>query len=292
MTRLMRLMRLMRLVGMMQPRRLLRGVAYLVVPGELALLVCLMAGLRPPAPVLAAAEAAVLLLLTAEAAVFLRLWLREGRTPREAVRELVPRPVLRLAGHELRLIWSLLLWAARRRSGAGPGEQVFGHARDQAGLLLGLGFVCVVETVAMSYLLSPWPVLHAVVLVLDVYTVLFVVGLHAASATRPHTLSEHTLRLRQAAHVDVRIPLERIASVSYELLFTHDGKEDGVLNLAVGSQTSLTLTLSEPVESVGLLGGTRRVHTVRCHADDARSLLQAVTRARGALPPPRGRPAS
>ncbi|AWK12702.1 hypothetical protein DDQ41_04420 [Streptomyces spongiicola] len=277
---------------MRQPRRLLRGVAYLVVPGELTLLVCLLAGLRPPAPVLAAGEAAVLLLLTAEAAVFLRLWRREGRTPREAVRELVPQPVLRLAGHELRLMWSLLLWAARRRSGPGPGEQVFGHARDQAGLLLGLGFVCVVETVAMSYLLRPWPVLHAVVLALDVYTVLFVVGLHAASATRPHTLSEHTLRLRRATHVDLRIPLERIASASYELLSAHDGKEDGVLDLPVGSQTSLTFTLSEPVESVGLLGGTRRVHTVRCHADDARSLLQAVTRARSSLPPPRGGPPS
>ncbi|TLQ46294.1 hypothetical protein [Streptomyces marianii] len=276
---------------MTRVKRLLRGVAYLVLPGELVLLVCLMAGLRPPAPVLAAAEAAVLFLLLAEAAVFLRLWRGEGLTPREAVRELVPEPVLRLAGHELRLMWSLLLWAARRRSGVGPGDRVFGHARDQAALLFGFGFVCVVEAVGMAYLLSPWPVLHAVVLVLDVYTVLFVVGLHAASVTRPHTLSGDTLRLRQAAHVDVRIPLERIASASYELVFTHDKKEEGVLNLPVGAQTSLTLTLSDPVESVGLLGRTRQVHTVRCHADDARDLLRAVTRARTALAPPPGRPA-
>lgn len=276
---------------MTRVKRLLRGVAYLVLPGELALLVCLMAGLRPPAPVMAAAEAAVLLLLLAEAAVFLRLWRGEGLTPREAVRELVPEPVLRLAGHDLRLMWSLLLWVARRRSGVGPCDRVFGHARDQAALLFGFGFVCVVEAVGMSYLLSPWPVLHAVVLVLDVYTVLFVVGLHAASVTRPHTLSGDTLRLRQAAHVDLRIPLERIASASYELMFTHDKKEEGVLNLPVGAQTSLTLTLSEPVESVGLLGRTRQVHTVRCHADDARDLLRAVTRARTALAPHPGPPA-
>ncbi|MFJ2471757.1 hypothetical protein ACIOWI_01975 [Streptomyces sp. NPDC087659] len=276
---------------MTRVKRLLRGVAYLVLPAELALVVCLMAGLRPPAPVMAAAEAAVLLLLLAEAAVFLRLWRGEGLTPREAVRELVPEPALRLAGHELRLMWSLLLWTARRRTGVGPGDQVFGHARDQAALLFGFGFVCVVETVGMSYLLGPWPVLHAVVLVLDVYTVLFVVGLHAASVTRPHTLSGDALRLRQAAHVDLRIPLERIASASYDLKFTHDKNEDGVLNLPVGSQTSLTLTLAEPVVSVGLLGRTREVHTVRCHADDARALLRAVTRARTALSPPPGRPA-
>ncbi|RNL70942.1 hypothetical protein [Streptomyces sp. I6] len=59
MTRVRRLKRLKRLGQprwLRWPRRLLRGVAYLVVPGELALLVCLMAGLRPPAPLLAAAE--------------------------------------------------------------------------------------------------------------------------------------------------------------------------------------------------------------------------------------------
>ncbi|MFD7440778.1 hypothetical protein [Streptomyces sp. NPDC059909] len=183
--------------------------------------------------------------------------------------------------------------AARRRDGVGPGHQAFGHARDQAALLYGFAFVCAVETVGMSYLLGGWPVVHAIVLVLDVYTVFFVIGVQAASVTRPHTLSSDTLRLRHAAHVDVRIPLERIASVSYELLFTHDKdkKEEGVLNLAVGSQTSLTLELSEPVTAVGLLGRERLVRTVRLHADDSRALLRALTQARTALSPPPGQPA-
>ncbi|MFD5426555.1 hypothetical protein [Streptomyces sp. NPDC127084] len=261
--------------------RLLRGIAYTVLPGELVLMVCLVAGTRPPAPVLVAAEVVVLLLLLTEAAAFVRLR-REGRTSRECVEELVPRAVLRLIGHELRLMWSLVLWAARRRDGVGPDDQAFGHARDGAALLLGFTFVCVVETVGMSFLLADVPVVHEIVLVLDVYTVAFMLGLYAASAARPHVLSADTLRLRQAAHVDIRIPLESIATVSYELLFSHDKKEEGVLNLAVGAQTSLTLELSEPVTSVGLLGRERRVHTVRCHADDARALLAALTRARTA----------
>ncbi|MGW2561774.1 hypothetical protein ACWCXB_21475 [Streptomyces sp. NPDC001514] len=271
-------------------KRLLRGAAYAALPAELVVAVCLLAGVRISGPVLAAAEAASLLLPAAGAAVFVRLR-RQGRSTREAVGELVPEPVLRLTGHELRIMWSVVLWVTRRRDGVGPGDQAFGHARDRAALLLGFGFVCVVESVGMSYLLSSWPIVHAIVLVLDVYTVLFVIGVYAASVTRPHTLSADTLRLRQAAHVDVRIPLERIASVSYELLFTHEKKEDGVLNLAVASQTSLTLELSEPVTAVGLLGRERQVRTVRLHADDSRALLHALTQARTALSPPPGQPA-
>lgn len=201
----------------------------------------------------------------------------------------MPEPVLRLIGHELRLLASLVRWVARRPHGVGPGVRAFGHARDQAALMYGFAFVCVVETVGMSYLLAPWPVVHAVVLVLDVYTVLFVLGLHAASATRPHLLTADALRVRQAAHVDVRVPLERIAHIRQESLFSHE-KADGELNLAVGSQTSLTVELTEPVPAPRLLGPPRPVRTVRLHADDAGALVRAIREARGPLTPERTAP--
>ncbi|MGW7431000.1 hypothetical protein ACWGIN_15755 [Streptomyces sp. NPDC054861] len=257
--------------------RLLRGTGYALLPAEAVLLVCLVSGVRIPAPVLAATEAAGLLLLAAGLLVYARLR-RSGFSARGALGELVPLPVLRLVGHELRLLASLGLWAARRRAGVRPGDRVFPHARDQAALLYGFAFVCLVETVGMSYLLADWPVVHAVVLVLDVYTVLFVLGLHAASVTRPHVLGPGTLRLRQAAHVDLLVPLDRIASVRHELVFSHEKKE-GELNLAVGSQTSLTLELTEPLDAPRFLGGPRAVRIVRCHADDARALYRALTQA-------------
>ena len=190
----------------------------------------------------------------------------------------MPVPVLRLVGHELRLLYSLWLWVTRRRHGVGPGDRPFGHARDQAALMYGFTLVCVVETVAVSYLLRHWPAVHAVLLVVDVYTVLFMLGLQAASVTRPHVLSAQTLRLRQAGHVDLLIPLERIADVRYELRFTHE-RQDDVLDLQVASQTSVMLELSEPVIHVGLLGGERPVGTVRVHADDARAFAKALREA-------------
>ncbi|MFF0748495.1 hypothetical protein [Streptomyces sp. NPDC004267] len=254
----------------------MRYLLYALLPAELVLAVCLLAGVPIPPPVLGCAEAAVALLFLANGVTFLRLR-RRGLTAREAAGRIVPEPARRLVGHELRLLASLGRWIARRPDRGGPGAVAFPHARDQAALMYGFAFVCLVETAGMSYLLADWPAVHAVVLVLDVYTVLFVLGLHAASATRPHVLTADALRVRQAAHVDVRIPLDRIAAVRHEPLFSHE-KADGELNLAVGSQTSLTLELTEDVDAPRLLGAPRPVRTVRLHADDSRALYRALTR--------------
>ncbi|MEV5048468.1 hypothetical protein AB0N20_28680 [Streptomyces griseoincarnatus] len=182
-----------------------------------------------------------------------------------------------LVRHEARLMASLALWPARRTHGTGGGT-AFGYARGEAAMMFGLAFVCVVETVAMSALLSDWPAAHAVVLFLDVYTVVFVVALYAASVVRPHVLGPEGLRIRRAVHVDLRIPRERIASVRRELRMTHEPAA-GELDLAVGSQTTVTVELTEPVTHRSLLGRTRDVRVVRFLADDADGLVRALTAA-------------
>ncbi|MET8900626.1 hypothetical protein [Streptomyces sp. NPDC004538] len=186
-----------------------------------------------------------------------------------------------LVRHELRLLASLWLWMTRRTHGTADGSAVFGYARGQGAMMSGFAFVCVVESVGMSVLLRDWPTVHHVVLVLDVYTVVFVIGLHAASVVRPHVLDPGagTLRIRRAVHVDVRIPLERIASVRRELRATHE-PADGELNLAVGAQTSVTVELAEPVTHVTFFGRRHEIRVVRCHADDAGGLVRAVNQAR------------
>ncbi|MET9930856.1 MULTISPECIES: hypothetical protein [unclassified Streptomyces] len=271
---------------------LLRRLSRVLLPLEVVLVVRLVGGVPVPGVVLGVAEALVCVLLLAEGLAYLRLR-RRGLARREAVAELVPEPVLRLLGHELRLFASLGRWVARRPHGTAGADGVFPHARDQAALMYGFAFVCVVETIGLSYLLARWPLVHGIVLVLDVYTVLFVLGLHAASATRPHVLAGGVLRLRQAAHVDLRIPLDRIASVRRETLFSHE-RADGELNLAVGAQTSVTVELTGPVDAPRLFGAPRPVRVVRVHADDPQALYRAVrealTRARTAPSPAPGPP--
>jgi hypothetical protein len=199
------------------------------------------------------------------------------------------RTAIDLARHELRLLTSLVLWAARRTHGTGGG-QAFGYAGGQGAMMFGFAFVCLVETVAMSVLLRDWPTLHAVVFFLDVYGIVIVVAMHAASVVRPHVLQADSLRIRRAGHVDLRIPLEKIASVRRELRTVHE-RAVGELNLAIGAQTSVTLELTEPVSHVTFLGRRREVRLVRCHADDSGALVRAVTQARSALSPLPDRPA-
>ncbi|MFF5301827.1 hypothetical protein ACFY5F_20915 [Streptomyces sp. NPDC013161] len=256
-------------------QRKLRAIA---VPAQLALVACLFSGFPVPDAVLFGGKVLLLILLAAEAHVWLRLR-RLGLSRRQALARLVPERLARYVAHEARILASLVRWIARRPHGVGEADGVFPHARDQAAMMYGLTFVCVAETVALSFLLARWPVVHAVLLVVDVYTVLFVLGMHAAAVTRPHVLTGGVLRVRQAAHVDLRVPLARIASFRRETRFTHE-KKDGELNLPIGSQTSLTLELTEPVNAPKLLGAPRLVQVIRLHADDPKSLYDAVTRAR------------
>ncbi|MDL5201285.1 hypothetical protein [Streptomyces sp. ALI-76-A] len=193
-----------------------------------------------------------------------------------------------LVRHEVRMLASLVLWLARRRHGT-DGGRAFGYARGQGPVMFGLAFVCLVETVTMSVLLRDWLVPHAVMFFLDVYTIVFVVALHAANVVRPHVLEAGHLRLRRAVHVDLRIPLERITSVCRELR-TVDERAEGRLDLGVGAQTSVTLELAEPVAHFTFFGRRRDIRLVRFHADDATELVKALTQARNARSPLPDRP--
>ncbi|WP_258024516.1 hypothetical protein [Streptomyces bambusae] len=207
---------------------------------------------------------------------------RAGRVAavREAVRAVVPVQVRRLVAHELRAAVSLALWAVRRRHGVGEGDLAARYTGPQTAMMYGMVFVSVVETVALS-LLIPWPAVHRVVLVLDVYGVLIVLALHAACVTRPHVLgADGSLRLRYGALFDLRIPADAIASARVDRRYP-TGRlvtvgDDGVLDLIVGGQTTVTLELNRPVAFVRPLGRRGEARTVRFHADDPRTLVQAL----------------
>ncbi|WP_167829037.1 hypothetical protein [Streptomyces sp. MZ04] len=105
--------------------RLLRGIVWIAVPFELAFVTVLLGGAALPGTVLVGAEAlAVALLVVAGAG----LAVLHGRGGPDAVRDVVPEPVRRIVGHELRALVSLFLWVARvrgeRRSAHEPADDV------------------------------------------------------------------------------------------------------------------------------------------------------------------------
>lgn len=199
------------------------------------------------------------------------------------------RTVLVLVRHELRLLASIGLWVARRRHRTGEGA-AFGYSRGQGPMMLGFGFVIVIESIMMSILLRNHPAVQRAWFTVDVYTLVLIVGMHAASVVRPHVLDDDVLRVRRAAHVDLRIPLEKVARARRELRTTHE-RTEGELNLAIGSQTTVTLELTEPVAHFTFLGRRQDIRLVRFHADDADGLVKAIMLARSApspIPDPTG----
>lgn len=184
------------------------------------------------------------------------------------------RGMLALVRHELRLLASIGLWVARRRHGLGDGTG-FGYARGQGPMMLGFGFVMVIESITMSVLLRNYPAVQRVWLMVDVYTLVLILGMHAASVVRPHVLDAGHLHVRRAAHVDLHIPLEKIARVRRELRHSHE-RAEGELDLAIGAQTTVTLELAEPVAHFTFLGRRQDIRLVRFHADDADNLVRRL----------------
>ncbi|MEV7520671.1 hypothetical protein [Streptomyces sp. NPDC091371] len=264
-----------------------------VVPAEVALVVCLVAGVRLPGWALALAEGLVLGAVLLEARVLGRLYAaergrgaRRGEAWRAAVRAVVPVQVRRLLAHELRATASLGWWALRRKQGVRAGDLAAPYTGPQTAMMYGMLFVSVVETVALAFLI-PWPAVHRVVLVLDVYGILIVLALHAACVTRPHVVrADGSLRIRYGALFDLVVPPDAVASVRVDRRYP-EGRlvtlsEDGVLDLIVGSQTTVTLELARPLPFTRPLGARGEARVVRFHADDPRALVGALA---GALRP-------
>ncbi|MGW3331193.1 hypothetical protein ACWDF9_11685 [Streptomyces rubiginosohelvolus] len=276
--------------------RSLRVAMWAVLPGELALVVCLVAGVRIAGAVLLAAEALVVGMLALEAYVMWPLYAarrRAGDTRREAglavVRAAVPVALRRLIVHEFRALHSLGLWTVRRRHRIPEGARPFSYTEPQTGIMWAFLFVSVVETVVLA-LVIPWPLVHAILLVVDVYGIVIILALHAAAVTRPHLVgADGSLRLRYGALFDLRVPDAAIASARVERRFPDGGlvrvDEDGTLDLAVGSQTTVTVELTGPVEFVRPLGRRGSARTLRFHADDPRAVVAALTAPGRAAPP-------
>ncbi|MCX4867396.1 hypothetical protein OHU11_30635 [Streptomyces sp. NBC_00257] len=263
-----------------------------VVVAEVVLVGCLSAGVRVPAAALLGARVSAVVMLGFEAVVLGRL-LRAGRRAglgwREALaaalRTVVPERARRLAAHEVRALHSLGLWLRGRRHGVPVGAVAVAYTGPQTAMMYGLLFVSVVETVMLA-LLIPWPLVHGILLVLDVYGVVFVLALHASCVTRPHVVdADGALRLRYGGLFDLRIPAGAVAGARVERRFPEGGPvragADGVLDLVVGGQTTVRVELTAPVEFVRPLGKRGQARAVRFHADDPGAVVAALGRGRG-----------
>jgi hypothetical protein len=269
-------------------RTLVRWSFVAMVPGEVVLVLCLATGAGIPDGARRAVEAVLLAIVAAAAVVFTsdyRRHRRSGLPPHPAalaaVADTVPAVVRKLVVHEFRLGTSFLRWVARRGPhGVRPGDVVVPYAGGQMAVLYAFLFVSILETVALA-LLIPWPVVHAVTLVLDLWGVYFVIALHASCVVRPHVVgADGSLRLRYGALLDIRISAGHVVSARPERRYSKSKvgniDPDGVADLPVASETTVTVQLAEPLEYVRVLGRTAQAQTFRFYADDPAAALDAL----------------
>ena len=275
--------------------RVARAAVWAMLPTEIALLVCGVAGVRIPGAVFVGAEALVSTVLALEAVTLWRLYAQRRRAGaghrnavpdavRDALHTLVPAAARRVDAHEVRALYSLGLWVLRRRHQVPEGALAVAYTGPQTAMMYGLLFVSVIET-AMLALLIRRPLVHATLLVVDVYGLVLVLALHASCVVRPHVVgSDGSLRIRYGALFDLWVPAAAIAAARVERRYP-DGRllqlhTDGVLDLAVGSQTTVTVELTEPVTFVRPLGRRGVARTLRFHADHPCETVTALTQVR------------
>ncbi|MCX5400902.1 hypothetical protein [Streptomyces sp. NBC_00102] len=189
--------------------------------------------------------------------------------------------VRRVTGHQAALAAGLWRWATRRGpQGVGEGDHPVAYAPAQSATMYGLLFVSVVETVAFAVVI-PWPVVHAVALVLDLWGCCLLLALHASCVVCPHVIgADGSLRLRYGTLLDIRIPAERVASVRTERRFpggrpaSVDG--NGTAGIAVGGQTTVTVELTGPLRYTRVLGRRAEARAFRFYADDPVSAVAAL----------------
>jgi hypothetical protein len=242
---------------------------------------------RTAAVVLVVLEAALALVVVGQLAGTIRRYrtARAVGTDREqalqdALRALLPGPVAVLVRQEL-LTWSSLALLVRgRRHGVQDGAVALPYDAALRPLGLVLVGVSVVELVVLE-LVVPWPPVRLVLLVLGLWTLLFVLGAVAGSVVRPHVLTDDELLLRVGAWAEARVPLDRVASVAARLRSASGSTvqllDDGVLVVPVSGTTGVDVVLAGPT-ALATSRGRLTAGTVRFACDDPAAAVRALRR--------------
>jgi hypothetical protein len=187
------------------------------------------------------------------------------------------------AAYESAMWRGLFRWITRRPLTLAPGDVAFGNAGPVKPIFAVFIVLSAVEIPILDLIirhLVPWPAVRYIALAAGVYGLVWMIGLLGALLTSPHVAGEAGIRVRNGTSVDVTIPWEAVASVSHRYRSLPSSRavqlEDGVLSLGTGGQTSVNVTLREPL--------TLPVHKdpareIRFYADDPKALVALAKRA-------------
>lgn len=194
----------------------------------------------------------------------------------------VPRPVARVIALEPRVWLSIFVWLFRRPR---PDATTFPYAADSilGFFLLAVGFSAPIELLLVEALV-PWSGVRLVLVLLEIYTFVWLLGYWASLAVLPHRLERACLMLHFGLLFDAPIPYANIATVAQEQRPSANGcegyhlaAERQELALVIGGATNVVLTLHTPHVFMGLLRPMPPVQTILLKVDEPERFMRAVT---------------
>ena len=142
-----------------------------------------------------------------------------------------------------------------------------------------------IEVVALDLVVHHfgWTAVRVPLLVLGIWSLMWMVGILAAMRTRPHVLTSTDLRLRAGLRGELVVPLaavDRVTTGESELSSTMKSYEtiDDALLVGVSGRTNVQLTLREPTTLLTPKGAVR-VERVGMWVDEPRSVATLLHQA-------------
>lgn len=191
---------------------------------------------------------------------------------------LLPKPAAALAAGELAVFY-YALFAWRTPAEVAAEGRPFSY-REPAGInLLVTLLICAIvfEGGVLHLLISrSAPAVALVLLAVDLYTLLWAIGLLRAARLRPFVLTNSALHLRFSLLWTVSIARENIVSMERINGPAPDRRTPGYLQFVFVNDTQWMLTLAEPVAVHGLYGRTRTVSRIGLALDDGETLAKTL----------------
>jgi hypothetical protein len=195
---------------------------------------------------------------------------------------LVPPRAARLIALELTVLGLALrhLLGGWRR----PPRPGFSYHQDSnlRTFLLVLPLIAAADVVLLELVILPHVALwiRIVVHVLEIYGVLWLIGLWASFRARPHRVHDGRAILHRGFLRHIAVPLDQIASISPMPSFSDDWKlrayRKRAIRVDVSGPATLELRLRTPLRPVGLLGPGRASDHLIVSVDDASGFIAAL----------------
>ncbi len=232
-----------------------------------------------------------LLLLAAAAWSGVRIWQRyrstraEGLDVWQALEDgltvLLPRRAASFVALEPRIWYCLFRWLFRRRSDADTFR--YNQGSSIGVFVIALLFSAPVETLLFELLL-PWHWLKVLFLILDIYSIIWLLGFVASLAVLPHRMTASGLHVYYGIGAHGFLPYAAIAGVRRQRLTVsgrdgcHLDAEREAASLSVGGVTTVTLHLSHPVTLRRIFDSTPPIATLHLAVDEPERFVSALDR--------------